>query len=124
LSRQWDGYDFPGGGINLGETIHQALCREVKEETGLNIRPGQLLAIEDSFFKLPVSKKYVHSILIYFLCQILGGKVSTKFASREEKTYLGKPEWISLSSVGSLKFYNSVDSASIIDKARKLQGRG
>lgn len=25
LSRQWEGYDFPGGGIELGETVEEVL---------------------------------------------------------------------------------------------------
>jgi len=51
LSKQWDGYDFPGGGVELGETIKNALTREIKEETGLIVKVGKIIACENSFFK-------------------------------------------------------------------------
>lgn len=41
LSPQWDGYDFPGGGVELGEAIDEAFRREIKEETGLDAERGK-----------------------------------------------------------------------------------
>ncbi len=118
LSKQWDGYDFPGGAIELGETIHEALIREIKEETGLEVAVEKSLLVIDSFFRLPVSNKYVQSILLYYLCHVVSGKISTNFSSKEEKAYLGNPEWIDLSELNRLKFYNSVDVEELIRKAK------
>lgn len=114
LSRQWDGYDFPGGKIELGETIKEALTREVKEETGLEVNVGKIVACENSFFKLPKDGKPVQSILIYYLCSITGGKISTDYLSENEKNYASKAEWIELSQIEKIKFYNSIDSVKII----------
>lgn len=119
LSKQWDGYDFPGGGVEIGETIEEALIREFWEETGIKVKVGRILACESSFFKLPSSGKYVQSILMYYKCKKIGGKLTTENFDESEKTYADMPEWINVKDVNKLKFYNPVDSPKIIKKAIK-----
>jgi len=120
LSKQWDGYDLPGGAIELGETIEQALIREVKEETGVDVRLGKIISCEDSFFKLPGSGKPVQSILIYYQCDLIGGEISTDYLTEDEKKYAGKAEWIDISKIKKIKFYNSIDSVKIIERVKLI----
>ncbi len=121
LSKQWEGYDFPGGGMELGETIEKALKREVMEETGVEVQVGKVIACENSFFKLPFVGTYVHSILMYFLCKNIGGILTTDNFAENEKKYADMPEWIDLNNIDKIKFCNSVDSVRIIKEAIKLQ---
>lgn len=114
LSKQWDGYDFPGGGIKLGEGIEEALIREVKEETGLEVLVGEILSAQHSFFKLPVDGSYVHSIHLYYSCTVVSGELSTEFFDEYEKKYADMPEWIDLQNLSNIKLCSSTDIDKII----------
>lgn len=116
LSKQWDGYDFPGGGIDLGEETDSALIREVKEETGLDVKIGQILHCNNSFFKLPFKGDFVHSIHMYYECHIIGGKISTEFLDEYEKKYASEAEWVDLSKINEIKIYSSLDAKKVLEK--------
>ena len=120
LVPQWDGYDFPGGGVELGETLDEAFRREVFEETGLAVERGEVLVCESDFFTPPAAKKSYHSVLSYYLCQSIAGEISDEHFTEEERTYAKKAEWISLDRLKDIKFCNPVDSIAIIQKATTL----
>jgi 8-oxo-dGTP pyrophosphatase MutT (NUDIX family) len=117
LVPQWDGFDFPGGGMEIHETLEEALVREVWEETGYKVKPNQLVGCFDSFWKHPVSGKYVHTILIYHLCDVVSGEISMENLTDFEKEFGGKAEWVSLNELSNITFRNSVDSKRLIETA-------
>lgn len=53
----------------MGESLEQALYREIYEETGLEIEKKQLLWIHE-FIEEPY-----HAIEFYFRCEVTGGKL-------------------------------------------------
>jgi 8-oxo-dGTP pyrophosphatase MutT (NUDIX family) len=120
LSKQWDGYDFPGGGMEIDETIDEALEREFQEETGIKIISKEILECRHDFWLTPFKKEHCNSILMYYKCEKIGGEISIAGFDEHEKQYAGMPEWIDIKDVDKLKFYNPVDSVAIIHKALKI----
>ncbi|MFC1652000.1 NUDIX domain-containing protein [Patescibacteria group bacterium] len=116
LQKHWDGYNFPGGGVELSESMEESLKREVLEETGLKVEIEKIIACEDSFFIIPFEKKPVHSILIYYLCKVKGGKITTDNFDKFEKKYAKKAEWVDLEKAKSVEFCGSVEGQKVIGK--------
>lgn len=64
-------FDVPGGGVEAGELPTEAAVRETWEETGLRVRPSQLIGI----YHWPNEP---HAFLsFYFRCELLGGTLQT-----------------------------------------------
>ena len=61
---------FPGGRVRKGESLEQALRREVAEETGLKIRSYKLIDVYSRVFP------ELHDITIAYLCNCKRGKVT------------------------------------------------
>ncbi len=123
LNTAWDGHDFPGGGIDQGESIRDALLREIKEETGVSVDVGPLLHVgEDFFIANFVKDTYFHSLLYYFLCTNPKGELSTAGFAPYEKEYMKAPIWVPFDQFDTLRFYNSIDSAALVRKAATGKG--
>jgi len=120
LSPQRDGYDFPGGGMNIDETIEECLVREVWEETGMTVKSGQFVHIEQEFYFALNTQTPYNNTLLYFLCHEPKGELSTDGFDTHEKEYARLAEWISLDHIESIRFHNPVDSVSVIHKAMHI----
>ncbi|MBE6455882.1 MAG: GNAT family N-acetyltransferase [Alphaproteobacteria bacterium] len=61
-------YRLPGGGIHFGETAENAVKRELKEETGLDIQITKALPIAENIFTFEGGKG--HEIVFPFECTL------------------------------------------------------
>src|SRR5947209_5604810 len=78
--RDIDWWNLPGGGMEVGETVDEAIVREVCEETGLEVRVEQLVGV--------YSKPQKQEVVLTFRCAVTGGALSETEESRECRYFL------------------------------------
>jgi 8-oxo-dGTP diphosphatase len=64
---------IPGGTVELGETLAEAIVREVEEETGLTVRPREVLLVFDRIEREAGRVRY-HYVIVDYLCDYLRGQ--------------------------------------------------
>jgi ADP-ribose pyrophosphatase YjhB (NUDIX family) len=75
LRRNIDWWNLPGGGMEAEETVDEAMSREVREETGLEVEVEQLVGV--------YSKPQKQEVVLTFRCRVVGGVLTATEESRE-----------------------------------------
>jgi ADP-ribose pyrophosphatase YjhB (NUDIX family) len=70
-------WSLPGGWADVNESPAEAIAREVREETGLQVRPFKLAAVWDRARHPHGAVEPFHIWRLFFLCEITGGELQT-----------------------------------------------
>lgn len=92
------GWVFPGGQVEVGENVIDAVKREVMEEAGVDIEVGEVFCISSNTRKYPGYngvKEIPTKIMLDFICRAKGG-VPRPSDENSESAFIPKDEVLNL----------------------------
>lgn len=84
-------WSLPGGLIEVGESLHAGVIREVLEETGLEVEPVELIELLDRIHRDGERVRY-HYVIADYLCRVTGGSLAAA-SDADAVRWVERSEW-------------------------------
>jgi 8-oxo-dGTP diphosphatase len=84
-------WSLPGGLIELGESLRGGVVREVREETGLEVEPVELIELLDRIHRDNNRVRY-HYVIADYLCRVTGGRLQAA-SDADAVRWVERAEW-------------------------------
>jgi len=85
-------WSIPGGAVRVGETLTQALVREMAEEVGLEVEVGPLVEVIERIYPDPEGRVLYHYVVLDYLCFPGPGRLRPG-SDAVEARYVHQDEW-------------------------------
>jgi mutator protein MutT len=95
-------YTLPGGVVEAGETLHQAVVREIAEETGIAIEPVALAGQREFITRDAAGKVSRHFVILCFAARWLSGEGKPQIEELSELRWLRPAELSGLKTTDGL----------------------
>jgi 8-oxo-dGTP diphosphatase len=90
-------WTLPGGLLEVGEGLTAGVIREVREETGLDVEPIELIELLDRIHREGDRVRY-HYVIADYLCRVTGGEVRAA-SDADAVRWVERSEWNSHSAL-------------------------
>ena len=106
VKKDWQGYTLPGGHVERDESFVDAVIREMKEETGLDIKNPKLVGVK----QFPI--KYGRYVVFLYK--------TNEFEGELQSSNEGKMEWIEYKDISKIKTVDDFEELLKVMNSDKL----
>jgi ADP-ribose pyrophosphatase YjhB (NUDIX family) len=108
-------WSLPGGALELGETMAEGVAREILEETGIRVRPVEIVATLDRIVRDDQQRVRFHYVLVEWLC----------FTEGQQKALVcgddaAEARWVSGEEISSPDYDLDETTLGVIERALRL----
>jgi len=101
-------WSLPGGLVETGESLEEAVRREILEETGLRVKPVEMFGVFERVIKDAKGRAEYHYLLMDYVCKVTGGRL-------QAGDDVARAEWVAREKLGD--YHMTEGTREVIERA-------